>query len=428
MHTMKKLLTAFVLLAFCHPLYAQDPISAASYHFYDGATQSSAYVDSFTYTYQGTRPSDYDPYFEGFGADEYTYWTLNSTNQYEAFQKGINLFDSKGNIIKHILGYVEPTGLDTSAIYDYVYDANDSITSRTYRSKSTSGWYWENRLTYTYDGQGNMTTYLRETWDIGNNNWRNDSMSTYSYTNGQKTGEFKQWWWPTTNSWEDISRTTTSYNGNDVDSILTEQYYLSSWDTARLEVYHYDANNDNDTLTIFDYYTGWVPNQRNIYTYDNSHNRLSNIQQGYIKSQSKFENQMRERYSYNTHNLLTVTLLDVWNGQSTQFEYVDGYPYMMFRYYGPLTTNIKEVTNNPDFAIYPNPASSIIQVQMTVPQSKGLLDFSIYDASGKQIRSWYEPYSGGLYNRVIDVTEIPDGSYIIRNQNTGNAQQFIIAH
>ncbi|MEZ5016078.1 MAG: T9SS type A sorting domain-containing protein [Flavipsychrobacter sp.] len=427
---MKKLLVALMLLTFCQPLYAQDPISASTIHVYDGATQSTAYVDSFTYSYQGTRQSNYNPYFEGFGADEYTYWTLNSsTNQYEAFQKGINLFDSKGNIIKHILGYIEPTGLDTSAIYDYVYDANDRITSRTYKSNSTSGWYWENRLSYTYDAQGNRTSYLREIWDIGNNNWRNDSMSTYTYTNGKMTGELTQWWWPTTSSWEDISRTAISYNSNEPDSILTEQYHLSSWDTTTLEVYHYDANNNNDTLTIFDYYTSWVPSQRNIYSYDNNHNRLSNIQQGYLKSQSKFENQFRERYSYNTHNLLTLTLIDVWNAQSSQFEYLDGYPYMMFRHYGSLPSGIERISSNRNLKIFPNPASSTIQIQMIVPQSKELLEFAIYDASGKQMRFWrHEPYSGGLYNHVIDVTEILDGLYVIRNLNTGISQQIIITH
>lgn len=425
LHFSRQLAMLLLFLLGATTLQAQVPIRASSVHVYDKASQSTGALDTITYTYQGTRKSTYDPIFEGFGADQYSSWLPNGP-QYDEFIRSVNLYDSKSNIVKNISAYVEPTGLDTFQTYDYAYDASDRIITRTSMGKLSSGiWYGEHKTTYTYDTQGDLVECLIEKWDLGNNIWVNDSLITNSYTNGKLIGKLTKWWF--NNAWADAERITTHYNGANPDSILTEIYGLGTWDTAMLEVYQYDANNDNDTTTIFEYYTNWHPYQRSIYSYDNKHNRLSHIQQDYINSQSKFENLVRERHAYNAHGLLTSTLIDVWNNQTNQYEYTDGYVYMMFRHYEPVSAITTNETASPNFRIYPNPASSEIRVNLQLPKGTGLIDFAIYDYSGKIIRYWHEPYSA-VYSKTIDVSAMPDGIYYIRCLNAGLIQKFIVAH
>jgi hypothetical protein len=64
---------------------------------------------------------------------------------------------------------------------------------------------------------------------------------------------------------------------------------------------------------------------------------------------------------------------------------------------------------------------------MTVPNGSGLLDFAIYDQTGKLIRHWNEPNTGS-YNRSIDVSELSNGVYFLRSVNAGLSQKFIVSH
>lgn len=423
-----KLLALLLLAPMIQTANGQVRLKARSFYAYLSPTYPLYLADTMSLTYQGTRGSNYDFELTGFGADQYSLWQVDpSNNQTDEFTRGYNLY-SNGNIARTVFGYVTASQLDTSDIYDYSYDANSRMTLLTHRKMSTSGWYGEKRITYTYDGQGNLIEQIEEKWDLGQSAWVNDKRTVDIYTGGKLTQELKSEW--ISGVWEYTDRKTIHYNGNNPDTILNEQYYYGpqEWDTTTREVYFYNAANDNDTLLTYDYYISlphWRdPRYRAIHVYDNSHNRLSQTVQKY--NGTVYENMGRERKTYNSHDLITSIIYDKWNTSTNQFE-VDANAGLEYRYYEPLTASVADPAINSQFRVYPNPASTVINVQLELPQGKGLLDFAIYDQIGKLVRFWHEPYSA-VYNRTLDVSALPNGSYHLRCANTGLSQKFIIAH
>ncbi|HEY1010064.1 MAG TPA: T9SS type A sorting domain-containing protein [Daejeonella sp.] len=424
-----KLLALLVLAPMMQTANAQMRLKARSFYAYLSPAYPYYLADSMSCTYQGTRGSDDDFDLTGFGADQYSHWQVDpATNQADEFTRGYNTYDSKGNIIRTAFGYVTGSQLDTSDLFDYTYDANDRMTLLTHRKMSTSGWYGEKRIAYTYDAQGNLTEQVQEKWDLGQSTWVNDKRTVNTYASSKLIQELKYAW--ISGVWEYTDRQTIHYTGNNPDTILNEQYFYGPqvWDTMTREVYFYNTANDNDTLLIYDYYTSlphWRdPRYRHIHVYDNNHNRLSQTVQKY--NGTIFENTGRERKAYNASNLITSIIYDKWSTAANQFE-VDTNAGLEFRYYEPLTASVGMIENNGQFRLYPNPASTQLHVQMIVPTGSGLLDFAIYDQSGRLIRHWHELHTG-TYNRSIDISGLANGVYFLRSINTRLSQQFMVSH
>jgi hypothetical protein len=83
-----------------------------------------------------------------------------------------------------------------------------------------------------------------------------------------------------------------------------------------------------------------------------------------------------------TQSLITSIIYDKWNTTANQFE-VDTNAGWEFRYYEPITASVSGIDNDKKFRLYPNPVSKQLHVRMIVPQGTGLLDFAIYDQSGR---------------------------------------------
>jgi len=83
-------------------------------------------------------------------------------------------------------------------------------------------------------------------------------------------------------------------------------------------------------------------------------------------------------------------------------------PFVQF----PATINTNNVFGNDEIKIFPNPASSYVEINFFTKQ-KGRITLSIYDNSGKKIftvSDWY--YGVGLIKR-IPVSQLPNEVYML---------------
>lgn len=431
----RSILLGLLLLQQSYSTYAQTRLHSSSYYRYYATSQSFTPEDSTRYEYQGTRKSDFDNFLTDFNADKtLKFYYDPSTNQYEESARNYNSYDNNGNVTLHATFFVNGgVQQDTNTRSEYKYDANNRIIERSdYRKYSATSWEGLAKINYTYNSQGDINETIQEKWDLNTKSWQNNARTVYTYTASKLTEELTYDW--DGSAWRLFARDTYHYNGNNPDSIYTEYYNIlaSQWEYSSLDVNSYTSSNDNDTSTHHTYnklQSIWEPSSRYLYTYDNSHNILTWITQKFVSG--NFENDTKQQTTYNTNNLRTFSETEKWNKQSGKFEFYEGSisaSSRLYWYYEPVTADVNDPISNNSIAIYPNPASSNIHIQMELPQGNGLLDFAIYSQEGKQMRFWHEPYSGGLYSRAIDVTDIPNGLYIIHNLNTGNSTQFIIAH
>lgn len=75
-------------------------------------------------------------------------------------------------------------------------------------------------------------------------------------------------------------------------------------------------------------------------------------------------------------------------------------------------SNIKE-NEDPVLKIWPNPAPERININLETPV-QGNIEISIYDMTGKLIKSSIFHHSGGYRNYIMDLPEAKDGIYLVR--------------
>ena len=83
-------------------------------------------------------------------------------------------------------------------------------------------------------------------------------------------------------------------------------------------------------------------------------------------------------------------------------------PFVQF----PATNNTNNVFGNDDIKIFPNPASSFVEINFFTKQ-RGRITLSFYDGAGKKILTTSDSYDGvGLIKR-IPVSQLPNEVYML---------------
>ncbi len=86
----------------------------------------------------------------------------------------------------------------------------------------------------------------------------------------------------------------------------------------------------------------------------------------------------------------------------------------------------KTVENNYSWTISPNPANAKLMIKSTAAY-EGNLSFSLFDLSGQQIRQW-NVLKLNNDHAIIDISEINDGLYILKNHHDNSIQKILISH
>jgi len=97
-------------------------------------------------------------------------------------------------------------------------------------------------------------------------------------------------------------------------------------------------------------------------------------------------------------------------------------------YPAPPTENERIAMSNPSISIYPNPATSNINLSFAITHPEDIC-VSIKDMTGKTVYQLNEKKQRGAYDRSIPVRDLPNGIYTVTLQTSAGLQkaQFVIA-
>ncbi len=266
--------------------------------------------------------------------------------------------------------------------------------------------------TYTINSNGNMTSYLIESWN--GTDWVNDSQYTYTYdSNGNKTSSLWEYW------------------GGILEAVSIQ------------ETYFYDA----EGILISYYYDYWRDNQRSYYVrstyaYDSNGNNTSILSEGWFISEGIWTNSLSSTFTYDLNGNMTSELRERWSWDGTSWilnDYDgflnlrddDGYlnigTYHFFGvqiniYYTAITDVSNKELEIKDYTLlqnYPNPFNPSTVISYSLPQSD-FVQLKVYDMLGREVAVLVnKEQKNGTYEVQFNASNIYSGVYFYRLQSGG---------
>lgn len=169
------------------------------------------------------------------------------------------------SIVIILMGYINNALSDsTKQVQYYSADRVDSLVSKLWQVS-----IWENtsKISYTYDGSGNMTMWLSQIWVL---NWQNQQRDSMVYVDGHDTLSVIQNW--VSNAWENVNKNRYMYDGGG--DLIVDLYYTwseSAWDSAGKDEYTYDANHNQILDMVSQWHTTqWDTTEKTVSIYQAS--------------------------------------------------------------------------------------------------------------------------------------------------------------
>ena len=333
---------------------------------YDDVFHQFSNADSIHYTYMSSGSPDIDLNYSWNGASwDLTYRTLhtytpgsqpwiaigqNFLGQWEnakkdSFGYGSNLLTSDKTSFYFHPGLQEWISSKRSL---YTYSAFDQLTQQTDQNYIQSVWVNQMRYLSSYAPDSTLLSYFTERWDSTLVNWKAERRTDYFYDSSKNLINAMLYRWnPNDSSWYHLQKWTVSY-----DSLSRPLTYLFE---------------NFDTLSS-SYYNGSLLN----YTYDADGNLIYSLFQNWIVQELEWENE-------------------------NQF----------FYYYEPVT-GIKELADKNVLRVYPNPATTKIQLSFSEDQNM-FCDLWICNSIGQFLIS----QSSIRIPTQVDVSSFPKGNYTV---------------
>ncbi|OAD46085.1 T9SS type A sorting domain-containing protein [Polaribacter atrinae] len=308
--------------------------------------------------------------------------------------------------------YFDGTNWINSSKYVYQYDTNNNLTDELYYYWNTVTGLWEynSKETMEYNNDHKITSELYEEYDVSTGNvtsgyktnyiyngsnqriesidlklnngvWVNEYKSSYSYNNN-KISEFISQFWNGTN-WiyqaesvqQDVSnKTNITYGANGlVSELINYDWNGTSWVLKSKDVYAYNGNNKITQYVSQDWNGSAYENSyKEEYSYDVNGNLILDKESSY--DNGSFDVNYETSYSFDfsqlmrnfTHPFKDRYGFEALTGQDNSFvnkliSSSSGLNYKTTYYYGEETAGSKDIRFI-DFAIYPNPTSSILKI------------------------------------------------------------------
>lgn len=337
-------------------------------------------------------------------------WEVSSGTNYQ--------YDSNNNLLSE--SHYSYNGTNWLPLYKaiYTYNANNKAVTRIEQFVNSLTNQFENdyKSVYTYNGSGKLITSIEQIWN--GSSWVNEYKTEITY-NGNLFLTVTETEWDGS-QWVTDSRSTPTYTGTNLTQILDEYWDGTQWINDSRNILTYNASN-KITDSQSDYWTGtaWEEDEHTSYILATNGNRTSTLYsyEGQIYSKREYNYDAASQMSNFGHPFKDKVGVDY---VTEDFPYVNKILSSMYYDYdlstssynltSKVTYNYQEqlVLNKTDFqineiTIYPNPANSIVNIQM----NQEIVTLSVVDVSGRV--TIIRPLSGTSF----DVSNLANGVYFI---------------
>jgi len=342
-----------------------------------------------------------------------------------------------------------------TAISFNTYAGHDQIVSALYQNWVSGKWQDHQLNVYAYNGLGQMITDNIHNWDAPDHIWQNSF--TYDCDGSVSTQTFQSLN-TTTGTWENVSMYSYTYDANGKEVSAQYQVCISGeWTNQRLVTNTYDekgqltsyfSGNENglghNTRLSYDINPDGSVNTKTVRTkHSEGEEYISSVisytyNSGVLMSTTvkscwsgDCKNETFDTYVYDESGALTADTTKEWNDAekawvnsvlTTYTKYStltqiwdntnDSWINSTLATYTYETSCISQVPSLVS-AVYPNPATDIINVTMeNLNQS---FDISLTDMTGKEI--WSK--TGNTTNQEIDISNLTDGIYLLNVYQSG---------
>jgi hypothetical protein len=325
--------------------------------------------------------------------------------------------------------------------YDFTYDDQDRMTSKTYHGYNGSAskedytyntqgllseendsrfwngeWFPYKKYAFQYNDEGNMTLCIEYTYE--ENDWMEDEKVEYEYAAGLLLSEVS--YYNNSNEWNLSEKTEYTYNEA---GYRTERIKYNriddEWKSRSRLVYEYDNAWNCLSHTIFDHNYGseeWILEVKYEYAYDANNNCISFLIYEDFSGELYFDYGFDMAYDLTSDISNIAGFMLFWEDLSGEFEEELGvYNKMLqltlkedeeedivFDCYYSSTDGINE-TNDISLLLYPNPATETLYLN-----ADGLRQVEIFNLEGKMVVS----QNSNL--EAINVSPLAKGVYLLK--------------
>src|SRR5690554_941504 len=261
-----------------------------------------------------------------------------------------------------------------------VYDDMGNLMSITSSLFSNGEWEPMQLSEYVYDADGLLTEIIRKTWSDVENQYFNVVKSIFGYdASGNQINQINQVFQDS--EWVNNSQLIKEYTYFNETEIATFQ----SWDVVNSE---------------------WLTYGRDIYTYNSDNSLLTIVNSSYVSSVNEWFDYKKMDYIQNTdgtlHQIITQVIVNTNEWRNNVRE--------TWSYGGTSHTSTTDLL---DVAVYPNPSSKDVHIQLT--KNAGLSTYSLIDLNGKIIGKDF--FYGS--NTRLNIDNLSKGIYILEIQSDG---------
>ncbi len=372
--------------------------------------------------------------------------SIASQIEQQALQHRLGQRDNDGIVIESY-GYQRLD--DDGSIFNYhtdcIYDEYDyTLTEELTQVKVEDGWSDAFYDTYEYDFSGNVIEHLLQEWN--GSVWGNNYYETYAYEDDLLSEYIGQYWYG--GSWQNYVKVVYNYtddgmtaifydwnNGWKVEDLYTYTYTMEgmellmqymqggAWQNEEKMTYVIDGDQIQSILTEEWENNTWVNEEFAVYTYDEG--AVSSIL--YQEWENAWVNDARVDYQNEDGNAVHGIRFE-WEGNAWVDDYGD--ISMYYRYGSEVEEfgDVHEVTMNyldidavseqhaNVFSVFPNPASESISIS-----GEGFQKAEVYNTVGQKVME--TPMN------AINVSNLQSGIYMLKVYDAnGNAeaQSFVV--
>lgn len=329
------------------------------------------------------------------------------------------------------------------------YNSNNSMTRQLYENYDVNSSQLVNSsdIYWTYDANGNVAMEYFLSWNPNNSKWdtlgvktfmydiQNNliSDSAYGYTQSQpstKTDyqydinnnltDVTYYTWNGT-TWNATGRESNTYTGNNLlETNLYEMMVNGSWQNIYIDSFGYNGTN----FYTYDLYKEWDTTSKawvNSYLEERTLNAQSLPDSQKISSwdttNKVWEKSADNVWQYNSDNNPTKLFTYVYIlGVPLPNTFLDG----TFYYESYFDVSVDELPNNIQATVYPNPASEILNIQLSDATPSSVI--SLANVAGQVV--WQHKYFAGKKELVrAPISGLTPGTYILTVQGNDGSRQ-----